>query len=243
MAQPVLHPTLLADSLLALSAFQLALCPAQSAMQTLRRRFLRLWPVYALITLGMAFVFARLGQGPMWSRTDIARRCAGNWAQNLLLVCALLANEWLPVGLFRCRTCLATPIRSEFAADPTLTIHSSKQCLDAGTLLALEAQFLLLSLLLMRLLAARPRVLLGVLATGVTISALFCLGATLFWALPPALLSNRRLEPRHFGPLADLLVLNPLARAGAPLVGLLFSLCLLPRIDGQAQHLLRASPQ
>jgi len=121
MAQPVLHPTLLADSLLALSAFQLGLCPTQSALQTLRRRFLRLWPAYALITLGMAFVFAHLGQGPMWSRTDIARRCAGNWAQNLLLVCALLANEWLPVGSFRCRTCLATPIRSEFAADPTLT--------------------------------------------------------------------------------------------------------------------------
>jgi hypothetical protein len=34
----------------------------------------------------MAFVFAYLGDGPMWSRTDIAKRCENNWPENLFFV-------------------------------------------------------------------------------------------------------------------------------------------------------------
>lgn len=46
----------------------------------------RIWPIYALITLSMAFVFAHLGEGPMWSRTDIAKRCSNNWPENIFFV-------------------------------------------------------------------------------------------------------------------------------------------------------------
>lgn len=63
-----------------------------------------------------------------------------------------------------------------------------------------------------------------------------------FPPLPPTFLPHRRMEPQQFGPFVDLLVLNPLARAGPPLFGLLFAIQFSPHLGDSWTHLLRASP-
>uniref|UniRef100_A0A1I8BSY7 NRF domain-containing protein n=1 Tax=Meloidogyne hapla TaxID=6305 RepID=A0A1I8BSY7_MELHA len=90
-AQIALNPTLLTDTILALDLFQLALNesqrrPKRSLILIVWKRFLRIWPIYTLITLSMAFVFAHLGEGPMWSRTDISQRCSNNWPENIFFI-------------------------------------------------------------------------------------------------------------------------------------------------------------
>lgn len=94
-AQIALNPTLLTDTILALDLFQLALNesqrrPKRSLILIVWKRFLRIWPIYTLITLSMAFVFAHLGEGPMWSRTDISQRCSNNWPENIFFIQNLL---------------------------------------------------------------------------------------------------------------------------------------------------------
>ncbi|KAI3409910.1 hypothetical protein GPALN_006283 [Globodera pallida] len=102
LAQPMVNYSLYADGLFALGTFQLAhkyalgTAGGNDSLKTrtrlaqlvrvLKRRFLRLLPLYFLCTLTMAFLFAFLGEGPMWSRIDVAQRCERNWPTNLLLV-------------------------------------------------------------------------------------------------------------------------------------------------------------
>jgi len=126
------------------------------------------------------------------------------------------------------------------------SINCSFQCLDAGHLLALEAQFLLLCLLALHFLAhprqARPFLLIATLLITLLLNCLLCLGISLLFRLPPTLIPHRPIDPRHFGQLLDLLILNPLARAGPPIVGILFAKSVCPLLrNGQWVVLLRAS--
>lgn len=46
----------------------------------------RIWPLYAFLTLFMAFLYVRLGEGPMWSHNDLPLRCKSTWLPNILLI-------------------------------------------------------------------------------------------------------------------------------------------------------------
>ena len=113
-------------------------------------------------------------------------------------------------------------------------------------MLALEAQFLLLCLLALHFLAhprqARPFLLIATLLIALLLNCLLCFGISLLFCLPPTLIPHRPIDPRHFGQLLDLLILNPLARAGPPIVGILFTKSVCPLLrNGQWVVLLRAS--
>ncbi|KAL3068429.1 hypothetical protein niasHT_030720 [Heterodera trifolii] len=205
LSQPMVNYSVYADGLFALGTFQLTyqyaiggtatpreprLC---QLMRVLKRRFLRLLPLYFLCTLTMAFLFTFLGEGPMWSRIDIAQRCARNWPTNLLLV---------------------------------------------NNLFGFSHIFLLLSLAALWFFPRHQTRLLWALSAFFMCSILFCLAVSLLFGTPPTLIPHL-MNQSSFQPFADLLFLNPVARAGPFLVALFVSLWLLPRLAHQ-KHLLRA---
>nr|CAD2199582.1 unnamed protein product [Meloidogyne enterolobii] len=212
-AQIALNPTLLADTLLALDLFQLAVNeskrrPKRSLIQIVWRRFLRIWPIYALITLSMAFVFAHLGEGPMWSRTDIAKRCSNNWPENIFFIQNLLGY--------------------------------SHTCLNFGHLISLEAQFILFLFLPIFYLISNgyKRSILILLISGLILSNLLFLFFGFLFKFPPTLIPHLRMEIEDFAPFANFLI-TPFARASSPIIGLLFALFLLQKWD-EWQHLVKA---
>lgn len=60
----------------------------------------RTWPLYAILTLLMAYLYVRLGDGPMWSNNNLPTRCNATWLANLLLVNNVLGFSQTVRGLF-----------------------------------------------------------------------------------------------------------------------------------------------
>jgi hypothetical protein len=116
--QPIVNYSFYVDGLFALSTFKLALKLSRDttrefapfigkhlvkfATELFIKRFFdtstivvssRIWPAYAYVTLFMTLLYVRLGEGPMWSNSDIGDRCERSWLYNILLISNIIGHN------------------------------------------------------------------------------------------------------------------------------------------------------
>uniref|UniRef100_A0A0N4ZVG1 NRF domain-containing protein n=1 Tax=Parastrongyloides trichosuri TaxID=131310 RepID=A0A0N4ZVG1_PARTI len=91
-AQPIINYLYHVDGLLVLSALSTALRlhvhvnSIKNTCQLILDRAIRVFPMYAFILFFTTFIFARLGNGPMWSHSVMADRCEKEFWKELLFI-------------------------------------------------------------------------------------------------------------------------------------------------------------